>query len=87
MQQRITELENRLAAIEPTVLQHTGKIDAHDARLGHHDAAILANDAAIVSESNRNDGQDKQLERHRRRIRWLERLHHWAGFWRPNPAP
>ena len=84
---RLIELDAQMTSMSSTILQHTGKLDAHDTRLGQHDSAILANDAAIVSESNRNDGQDKQLERHRRRIRWLERLHHWAGFWRPNPAP
>ena len=28
-----------------------------------------------------------RLERHRRRIRWLERLAHWHGWFRPNPNP
>ena len=28
-----------------------------------------------------------RLERHRRRIRWLERLAHWHGWFRPDPSP
>lgn len=28
-----------------------------------------------------------RLERHRRRIRWLERLAHWHGWFRPDPTP
>lgn len=80
MQQRITELEAKVSSLSSTLLAHTGKLDAHDTRLHNHDDAIEA-------QITRNDQQDVRLERHRRRIRWLERLHHWAGFWRPNPAP
>ncbi len=30
---------------------------------------------------------EERAERHRRRIRWLERLAHWHGWFRPDPNP
>ena len=49
------------------------RLDALEAARRRHDDAI--------------DVIEVRLERHRRRIRWLERLAHWHGWFRPDPSP
>ena len=56
---------------------------------GAPDPSVYARLDALEAARRRHDDAIEmihtRLERHRRRIRWLERLAHWHGWFRPNP--
>ena len=75
---KLDDIDERLKRIEQN--GHPTPDPSVFERLDALEAARRRHDDAIEMIHTR-------LERHRRRIRWLERLAHWHGWFRPNPNP